>query len=234
MTRTAHWSIHIDEIISMDPPIRLAASPGTPLFPLSPERVNGTRLPYSSTIPQSPSMPEFGKPSMALKPSLLSGSPEAHFRHSRNNSASDAHVQGLVARFDGLSVKDYKAQSEVAIRRADMAREMAEMERDKSRREAKALEEELRRMREETRKMKKDIEEGKERERKVSKRLEVVIVWHHSHSTQCIIILTISRRNTSAQKRHTITPLVSTRKRYAKDGKKPSSQDHRSSNCKKS
>ena len=152
----------------MDPPARLLASPGTPLFPLSPERVNG--------ITQSPSMPEFGKPSLALKPSLLSGSPENHFRHSRNNSSSDAHVQGLVARFDGLSVKDYKAQSEVAIRRADMAREMAEMERDKSRREAKALEEEVRKMREEMRKAKKDIEDGKERERKVSKRLEVVMV----------------------------------------------------------
>lgn len=59
-----------------------------------------------------------------------------------------------------------------------MAREMAEMERDKSRREAKALDEELRRVREETRRMRKDVEEGKDRERKVSKRLEVVIVCH--------------------------------------------------------
>lgn len=113
---------------------------------------------------------------------MLSGSPEAHFRHARNNSASDAHVQGLVARFDGLSVKDYKAQSEVAIRRADMARDMAEMERDKSRREAKALEEEVRRMREEMRKTKKDIEEGKERERKASKRLEVVMVCRQNYA----------------------------------------------------
>src|SRR6201999_2073381 len=102
--------------------------------------------------------------------------PDVHFRHSRNNSASDAHVQGLVARFDGLSVKDYKVQSEVAVRRADMAREMAEMERDKSRREAKALDDEVRRMREEIRKMKKEMDESRDRERKVSKRLEVIMV----------------------------------------------------------
>ncbi|KIV99747.1 uncharacterized protein PV09_08668 [Verruconis gallopava] len=172
----------------MDSSTRLGASPATPLFPLSPERVNGTRPPYSSTVSQSSNGPEFGKSSVLLKPSLLSGSPEVHFRHTRNNSASDAHVQGLVARFDGLSVKDYKAQSEVAVRRADMAREMAEMERDKSRREAKALDDELKRVREEMRKMRKEIEEGKERERKVSKRLEVVMEEHqrskdaHSHA----------------------------------------------------
>jgi uncharacterized protein (DUF3084 family) len=103
-------------------------------------------------------------------------------------------VQGLVARFDGLSVKDYKAQSEVAIRRADMAREMAEMERDKSRREAKALDEEVRRMREEMRKAKKDIEEGKERERKVSKRLEVVMVRHNIKSVASILAYAITGR----------------------------------------
>jgi hypothetical protein len=209
----------------MDPPERFGASPGTPLFALSPERVNGIRPPYSNTTPLSPSMPEFGKPSLALKPSLLSGSPEAQFRHSRNNSASDAHVQGLVARFDGLSVKDYKAQSEVAIRRADMAREMAEMERDKSRREAKALDEEVRRMREEMRKAKKDIEEGKERERKVSKRLEVVMVWPLAiYGSTCRATYSyVNRKNITVPKRHTITLSACTRRRSARDEKKRSS-----------
>src|ERR1700754_4984187 len=120
----------------MDPPVKFPASPGTPLFPLSPERVNGTRPPYNGQLLQSPSMPEFGKPSMgtgSVDPFLFnnSGSPTSPFRHSRNNSATDAHVQGMVARFDSLSIRDYKAQNEVAIKRADMAREMAELERDK-------------------------------------------------------------------------------------------------------
>lgn len=116
-------------------------------------------------------MPEFGKPSLVLKPSLLGGSPERHFRHSRNNS-EDAHVIGMVARFNGLSIKD----SEVAIKRADMAREMAEMERDKARGEGRKQHEELKKMREEIRMFKKEVEEGRERERKVAKRLEAVIV----------------------------------------------------------
>jgi hypothetical protein len=160
----------------MEPPTRFAASPGTPLFPLSPERVNKLGL-------GAPASPKFGEPGLSLKPSLLSGSPESHFRRSRNNSgAVDPYVQGLVARFDGLSVKDYKAQSEVAIRRADMAREMAEMEQDKSRREAKALDEEVRRMREEMRKAKKEIEDGREGSRKLAKRLEAVIVCCRAYS----------------------------------------------------
>ena len=204
----------------MDPPTKFMASPGTPLFPISPER--GSRL--NATVPQSPSMPEFGKPSLVLKPSLLSGSgsPDAQFRHSRNNSASDAHVQGLVARFDGLSVKDYKAQSEVAIRRADMAREMAEMERDKSRREAKALEDEVRKMREEMRRAKKGIEEGRERERKVSKRLEVVIVCGDLVCVAMDGADYVNRKNTIARRKRTTTRSTCTRRKYAKDEKRHS------------
>jgi hypothetical protein len=104
-------------------------------------------------------------------------SPKSPSKHSRNNSSTnDALVQGMVARFDGLTVRDYKANSELAIKRAEMAREMAELERDKLKREMSAREEDMRKVKEEGRKVRKDVEEGRERERKVAKRVDVLMV----------------------------------------------------------
>lgn len=145
-------------------------SPGTPLFPLSPERVNGSRPPYGgTTTPQSPSMPEFVKPSeFSLNPS----SPSSRRSHTRNNS--EALVQGMVARFDSLSIKDHQQmhrRDEVAIKRAEMAREMAELELGKVRKEREDRENDVKRYREECRRLKRDVEEQKERERKLVKRL---------------------------------------------------------------
>ncbi|OCK76423.1 hypothetical protein K432DRAFT_428738 [Lepidopterella palustris CBS 459.81] len=150
----------------MDPPsFKFPASPGTPLFPLSPERVNGTRPPYSGGhLPQSPSLPE------------LSTSPFGKSSHSRNNS--DACVQSMVARFNSLEIRDHKEahrRDEIAIKRAEMAREMAEMDLKKVKEEKDEVEREGKRWREEVRKLRKDIEEGKERERKLAKRMDVVI-----------------------------------------------------------
>lgn len=72
-------------------------------------------------------------------------------------------------RFEHLDVRDRDAESnerrkklEAELRRAQIAREEAEGD--------------ARRQREEVRRQKKEIEEGKERERKVGKRLEVVMV----------------------------------------------------------
>jgi hypothetical protein len=186
----------------MDPPVKFAASPVTPLFPLSAERVNSK---YNGAHPQSPSQPEFGKTSMGIDPFLFNGggSPTSH-RHSRNNSASDAVVQGMVARFDSLSIRDHKAASELAVKRADMAREMAELERDKSRRELSGREEDYRKLKEESRKMKREMEESKERERKVAKRLDVLMV--RACPPLCLSRLTISRRTCIEPRRHTRTP----------------------------
>jgi hypothetical protein len=143
-------------------------APGTPLLSLSPERVNGTRPQYGGHLPQSPSMPEFVKPAdFSLNP----GSPKRP-THSRNNS--EALVQGMVARFDSLSLKDHQQihkRDEVAIRREQMAREMAELELAKVRKEREDFEGDNKRYREECRRLKKDLEEGKERERKLMKRL---------------------------------------------------------------
>lgn len=174
----------------MDPPPKFA-SPGTPLFPLSPERVNGSRPPYNGHLSTSTSHPEFGKPSLTTSmgpadPFIFNpSSPKSPSKHSRNNSStSDALVQGMVARFDGLTVRDYKASSELAVKRAEMAREMAELERDKLKREMGTREEELRKTKEEGRKLRKEIEDGRERERKVSKRVDVLMVFILIHSLE--------------------------------------------------
>lgn len=82
----------------------------------------------------------------------------------------------MVARFDGLTVRDYKASSELAVKRAEMAREMAELERDKLKREMSAREEDMRKSKEEGRKLRKDVEDGRERERKAAKRVDVLMV----------------------------------------------------------
>ena len=162
------------------PPFKFPASPGTPLFPLSPERVNGNRSPYGGGhLAQSPSLPEFSTSQFGLKPS-----------HSRDNS--DANVQGMVARFNSLEIRDHKEihrRDEIAIKRAEMAREMAEMDLKKIKDEKEEVEREGKKWREEVRKLRKEVEEGRERERKGAKRLEVVMVSikpfsSYNHSTR--------------------------------------------------
>lgn len=159
--------------VAMDPPFKFPHSPATPLFPLSPERLNGSRPPYGSAMAQSPSLPDFVKPSdFELNPT----SPKKTV-HSRNNS--EAMVQGMVARFDSLSLKDHQQlhrRDEVAIKRAEMAREMAELELKKAKEERDECELDAKRWREDCRKLRKEAEEGRERERKMAKRLEAQTV----------------------------------------------------------
>jgi hypothetical protein len=78
-------------------------------------------------------------------------------------------VQGLVKRFEHLDVRDRDAESaerrkrhEAELRRAQIAREEAESD--------------VKRLREEVRRLKKEGDEGRDRERKVARRLEVVQV----------------------------------------------------------
>lgn len=95
----------------MDPQFNFPASPGTPLFAVSPERVN--RQPI---IPPSPSLP----------------SDLAHLRdpfttaHTRTSS----DVQGKVAQFNNLSKEaiQRRKDNEAALKRAVMGREEAESE----------------------------------------------------------------------------------------------------------
>ena len=82
---------------------------------------------------------------------------------------TNSDVQGLVKRFEHLDVRDKDAESayqrkrlEADLSRAQLAREEAESD--------------VKRLREETRRLREDSEAAKERERKATKRLEVVMV----------------------------------------------------------
>ncbi|CAO2652509.1 Nn.00g007920.m01.CDS01 [Neocucurbitaria sp. VM-36] len=80
----------------MDPPSpsKLAMSPGMPIFPVSPERVAGTRPLYGEPVQMSPSAPNL----RTLSP----------LRNSHRRNDSDVSVQGLAVMFENLEVKDSK------------------------------------------------------------------------------------------------------------------------------
>ncbi|KAF2120290.1 hypothetical protein BDV96DRAFT_642129 [Lophiotrema nucula] len=92
-------------------------SPGMPIFPVSPERVAGTRPPYNGPAPPSPSLPDL-RPLRTLS-------------HRRNDS--DVSVHGLAAMFENLEVKDFKeAQSKYLAalqkQKTKHAKEIVDME----------------------------------------------------------------------------------------------------------
>ncbi|MCJ1335639.1 hypothetical protein MMC09_000911 [Bachmanniomyces sp. S44760] len=95
----------------MDPVFRFPASPGTPLFPVSPERANRQHL------PQSPSLP-----------SNLSSNLSDPFTSSHSRLSSD--VQGKVAQFNSLNKEAIQRRKdhEAALKRAVVGREEAEGE----------------------------------------------------------------------------------------------------------
>ena len=92
---------------------------------------------------------------------------------------TNSDVQGLVKRFEHLDVRDRDAESqerrkkhEAELRRAQIAREEAESD--------------VKRLREELRRLKKEADEGRERERMVGRRLEVVQVRHRcAQASKC-------------------------------------------------
>ena len=106
----------------MDPVFKFPASPGTPLFPVSPERVNRQHL------PQSPSLPS------TLADSYLGG-------HTR----SPSDVQGKVAQFNNLSreAAQRRRDSEAALKRAVLGREEAESETRRLKEEHRGLRNEI-------------------------------------------------------------------------------------------
>ncbi|KAK0857406.1 hypothetical protein LTS02_010230 [Friedmanniomyces endolithicus] len=191
------------------PPFRLSPLKSQPLHTLSPERVNAARTISTATTatktswtnetdadvfppPREPSSthssptrranlfadyhpatPNKSTTGFALpqSPSL----PEIHALRSHVRTNSDVH--GLVKRFEHLDVRDKDAESadrrrkhEAELRRAQIAREEAESD--------------VRRLREELRHVKKESEDGRERERKVGRRLEVVMEEYVSAKEQ--------------------------------------------------
>jgi hypothetical protein len=129
---------------AMDPTFKFPGSPGTPLFQVSPERVNQQRPSHSHTTSFDSST-----------------SPTNQNRHTRESSI----VQDKVAVFNSLAYQGKQLErktNDAALKRAMLGREEAESE--------------MRRYREETRGLRRQVEEGKERERRVGERLENVMV----------------------------------------------------------
>jgi hypothetical protein len=129
----------------MDSSYKFPGSPGTPLFQVSPERVNQQR-------PQSMYEPE-------------SDSASIHRLSESRGHSRDSSVHDKVAQFNSLAFQGKQLErkaNDAALKRAMLGREEAESE--------------MRRYREETRALRRQIEEGRERERKVGERLETVMV----------------------------------------------------------
>ena len=102
----------------MDPVFKMPASPGTPLFPVSPERAN------RQTLPHSPSLP-----SDLYDPFKVASTRE------------NLRVQDKVAQFNNLSKEavQRRKDNEAAMRRAVLGREEAENESRRLRDENQAL-----------------------------------------------------------------------------------------------
>ncbi|KAK7631425.1 hypothetical protein IWX47DRAFT_202170 [Phyllosticta citricarpa] len=153
--------------------LKMAASPsGTPLYALSPERLNGIRSPHSG----SPNGREnHSRGSLPASPAEIKLGSPPKMSPTRN---SDAHVQGMVARFNTLDIRDPK-RDEAALKRMEMAREMAENDARKTKEQKEEIERQAYKVREEARKMRKELEDSRDREKKVSKRLEGVMEELH-------------------------------------------------------
>ncbi|MCJ1475582.1 hypothetical protein MMC13_004245 [Lambiella insularis] len=110
----------------MDPVFRIPNSPGTPLFPVSPDRVNRQQLPLS--------------PSRQSDIFFLQDDPFRSY-HSRNSS----DVQGKVAQFNNLSkeASQRRKENEAALKRAMVGREEAESETRRLKEENRLLMKEL-------------------------------------------------------------------------------------------
>ena len=104
----------------METPFKLPASPGTPLFPVSPSRANTQQLPHS------PSLPSLQRDSFLDRP-----------------RSSD--VQGKVAQFNNLSKEAAQRRREnaAALERAVLGREEAESETRRLREENSVLRKEI-------------------------------------------------------------------------------------------
>ena len=149
----------------MDPPFKFPSTPSMPLFPISPERANNAaspthnkenvKTPTNAPIPLSPSLPD------------LSFSPSSHFR-----ASSD--VQGMVARFNSLDIKDHAEihkKDLAALKRAQMGREEAEEQLKWSKDHVRDLQQQLA-------DLKKDMGEGGQRETKMMNRLDSAMVGY--------------------------------------------------------
>ena len=106
----------------MDPIFKFPASPGTPLFPVSPERANRQFLPHSPSLPS-----DLGDPFVS------------------NHVKAPSDVQGKVAQFNNLSKEaaQRRKDHEAALKRAVLGREEAESETRRTKDESSVLRREI-------------------------------------------------------------------------------------------
>ena len=145
----------------MASPSKLSKTPSMPLFPLSPERMNIQKQPVSQTPPPQ-GFDSQTKVASGLFDPFVNGYSSNPSSPTRNPNSD---VQGMVARFNALEIKDHaelRRRDEAALKRAQMAREQAEEVASAAREDARAL--------------KRDLDEGRDRERKVMRRLDAVMV----------------------------------------------------------
>lgn len=146
----------------MDPSYKLPGSPGTPLFQVSPERVNQQR----------------GRNELQASPTLSLGGGRFRDGHSRESS-----VHEKVAAFNSLNSSGAQAQellkqaaqlkrAMVGREEAVRARSEADQQRDQARAELRKYENETKRLSKQVEMLLKKLDEGKARELIVCQKLE--------------------------------------------------------------
>ena len=187
------------------PAFKFPSKDWQPLHPLSPERVNGTRplsslstttnASRSSKAQDSESHSQWQPPVFSsahssptrranlfadYQPTTPTASPTRAFALPQSPSLPEIHalrshvrtnsdVQGLVKRFEHLDVRDKDAESSERRKRHEAELDRAQIAREEAESDCKRLRQEIRNMR-------RDAEESRERERKVGRRLETVMV----------------------------------------------------------
>jgi seryl-tRNA synthetase len=146
----------------------------------------------------------------------LPGSPSLPEIHAfRTHTRTNSDVQGLVKRFEVLDVRDRDAEladrtkrHEAELRRAQIAREEAESD--------------VKRLREETRRLKREGDDGRDRERKVVKRLEVVMVSLRGMWVDLVEVVAddLCRRSLRTSKKRTLRSQRCTRRKSARHARR--------------
>ena len=176
----------------------------------------------ASSLPGSP-----GGPLHALSPERVNQQRDsAILLSSMRSDLRDSSVHDKISQFNTLSIQSKHLErktADAALKRAMLGREEAESE--------------MRRYRDEARSLRKQVDEGKERERRVGERLETVMVRSSSYfrilSSPCLANDVVRRKTTAVQRRRTHTPKPSGRRRSAAPARTPSRARAPSSNCKK-
>lgn len=226
------------------PSTRDGSSTPTSTIPMRPTTPSPTKRP--STASATTSVTPSGTPSATasagnmapldpVSSDRLNAQPISGHRHSihelasptRSTHSRDSSVSDKINQFNTLAAQGKSLErktADAALKRAMLGREEAEAEMHKYKDEARAL--------------KRQVEEGRDRERRVGERLETVMVgWlilYLVSDLGSLLITTCDRNNTAAQRRHTPTPRPSGKRRYAVLARKLSSPSPSSSSCKRS